>query len=499
MLVRAGRLTAYYQSGSLRPILHAQKEVLRHVYVAIRDEHWNTAPLLIVRESVETSSDIFSVDLEAESELGEVHFRWRLTIQGGPDSFIRWKLSGKPRRSFRRNRIGFCVLHPIEGCAGEPCVVEHVDGSREASLFPRFVAPHQPFLDVRALSHEVCAGVTAEVRFSGDIFETEDQRNWTDQSFKTYSTPLSLPYPVMVGPDDHVDQEVTLSLIPAHEPDVEITAGDGPSQAAPELGLIASVGILAGASFIRTDIDCQLPDWRETLANTAQSPLSREIALFTDDPQDLQDLRPMATVRRWLIFSADGTITKPDALSAARLGLGDDAKIGGGSNTNFAELNRNRRSLGPADFLAWAVNPLVHATDEQTMIENLEAQPETVYASKHFSNGVNVAISPVRVPSFAGRESWIVASISQLAQAGVMSIAYDTASPVFEEIAAFAPEQVLHVTSSAPLRAYALALRSGARVRTWMVNLTSKHQHVLFQGRRLRLSPYEVRSFDMAA
>jgi len=33
------------------------------------------------------------------------------------------------------------------------------------------------------------------ISFEGDVFETEDQRNWTDASFKTYCPPLRLPYP----------------------------------------------------------------------------------------------------------------------------------------------------------------------------------------------------------------------------------------------------------------------------------------------------------------
>ena len=32
----------------------------------------------------------------------------------------------------------------------------------------------------------------------GETFETEDQRNWSDASFKTYGTPLHLPFPVEV-------------------------------------------------------------------------------------------------------------------------------------------------------------------------------------------------------------------------------------------------------------------------------------------------------------
>jgi len=36
----------------------------------------------------------------------------------------------------------------------------------------------------------------------------EDQRNWTDASFKTYSTPLSEPFPRLVRTGDLVEQSL---------------------------------------------------------------------------------------------------------------------------------------------------------------------------------------------------------------------------------------------------------------------------------------------------
>jgi len=53
---------------------------------------------------------------------------------------------------------------------------------RNEESFPRDVAPHQPIHRHPAIAHEVAPGITAEVRFSGDVFEMEDQRNWTDAS-----------------------------------------------------------------------------------------------------------------------------------------------------------------------------------------------------------------------------------------------------------------------------------------------------------------------------
>ena len=65
------------------------------------------------------------------------------------------------------------------------------DGRRRpaSTAFPSLVAPHQPFRNVRAILHEVTPGVEVEVRMEGETFETEDQRNWSDASFKTYGTP----------------------------------------------------------------------------------------------------------------------------------------------------------------------------------------------------------------------------------------------------------------------------------------------------------------------
>ena len=50
-----------------------------------------------------------------------------------------------------------------------------------------------------ALSVELPVG-TVTTTFEGDLFEAEDQRNWTDGSFKTYSTPLASGYPLHARP-----------------------------------------------------------------------------------------------------------------------------------------------------------------------------------------------------------------------------------------------------------------------------------------------------------
>ena len=116
-------------------------------------------------------------------------------------------MDGEARSTFWRNRIGFCILHPMEYASTE-CKIEHVDGTIEQTTFPKFIAPQliindkpspvEPFSNMRALVYQVKQNLLAEVRFEGENFEMEDQRNWTDASFKTYGTPLREPSPVEV-------------------------------------------------------------------------------------------------------------------------------------------------------------------------------------------------------------------------------------------------------------------------------------------------------------
>ena len=63
------------------------------------------------------------------------------------------------------------------------------------------------------MTHELADGSDRfKVIMEGDTFETEDQRNWTDASFKTYCTPLGLPFPVEIKKGDVVEQSITIGL-----------------------------------------------------------------------------------------------------------------------------------------------------------------------------------------------------------------------------------------------------------------------------------------------
>ena len=75
------------------------------------------------------------------------------------------------------------MLHPVQDGA---CEVEHTDGRREMSRFPARISPHQPFMDVRALTHYP-AGLRVRVEFenlglrqAGARFRLEEPRPAAD-------------------------------------------------------------------------------------------------------------------------------------------------------------------------------------------------------------------------------------------------------------------------------------------------------------------------------
>jgi hypothetical protein len=483
--LRAGPLSIVFEAGDLRYIRLGDREILRRVYVAVRDRNWDTVPAVLTNLLAETDGDSFHISYDAQHRQGDIDFVWTGRIEGNAAGTIRFSMEGEARSTFLRNRIGFCVLHPMRECAGQPCEVEKVDGSVERSAFPKHISPHQPFMDMRAISHEVLPGLRAEVRFAGDTFEMEDQRNWTDASFKTYCTPLSRPYPVEIRAGDRVSQSVTLTLSgdahvkPVEHGEEELTfllTGE-PSVPLPRIGLgVASHGrpltdreIRRLSSLnqfhLRVDLcpaDREFPQELHRATKEAQAlGVALEIALHLTDAAEgeLEGVRSLLDASRppvstWLIFHTAHKSTPAVWIELARKYLSDydsRALFGAGTNAFFTELNRERPPAAQADAICYSINPQAHAFDNTTLIETLEAQAATVDSARQFSAGKPIVVSPITLkprfnPNATGPEpdpgpgelpaavdprqmslfgaGWTLGSLKYLAESGAASVTY---------------------------------------------------------------------------
>jgi hypothetical protein len=481
-ILHAGPLSLVLEGGDLRYIRLGDREVLRRVYVAVRDRNWGTIPPVYENMHLDVGDDRFHIEFDAMHREDEIDFTWHGTIHGDPDGTITYAMDGAARRTFLKNRIGLCVLHPMD-CADVSCTVEGADGSLRQGAFPREIAPDQPFMDFQAITHKVAPGVYAAVRLSGDIFEMEDQRNWTDASFKTYSTPLRIPYPAQVREGTVIMQSCTLALqraeriqvLPADAP-LTITLDPTIERPLPRLGLgsashgepltpdeIERLRVLHLAH-LRLDLDLAADldkPLREAARQAGALGIPLEIALFLSDhagaelPVLAESLRRVQPdVVRWLVFHKGDQATRIEWVRLAREILSavtPGAAFGGGSDAHFAELNRNRPPREGFDVVSFAVTPQAHAFDNASLVESLSAQAVTLDSAREFSGAMPVVVSPITLrPRFNANATvpgvlppqvdrrqmslfgaaWTTGSIKYLTAGGAESVTYyETTGP----------------------------------------------------------------------
>ena len=423
ILLQTRKFSCFFQTstGFLRRVRSSGVEVIRAIYGTVRDKNWDTVEPRLEIERIEQGQDSFSLYFSAHHESEAISFSWKGTVEGR-GGVLEFTFEGSAKKAFLRNRIGICVLHPIIECAGKPCRVRHSDGAWKEQSFPRLISPHQPLKDIRALSWSPSDRVQANIELEGEVFEMEDQRNWTDASFKTYSTPLELPFPVQVDPGEQIRQRFVLSLVVEHgtisAPEesaakIIISAGST-TKRVPKIGLAATSKALPHSSFdrerlarlrlnhLRVDVRFSYANWK-TLLHQAQEDAAAissrlQCALFLTDAaeQNLLDFRGMIRpdfVDICLIFHEGEKSTASQWFELAERHLGQHGfRLATGTNAYFAELNRQRPPRRAQ--ACYSINPQVHTFDDLSLLETLEAQPFTVESAAQFCDGALI-ISPI--------------------------------------------------------------------------------------------------------
>lgn len=382
-----------YSAGDLRDIRLGGTEIVRRIYMVFQDRNWTARPWTILEEDVHAAADSFAITLRARGSFDAEPFTWTGRLTGSPDGTIRYEVDGGTEASFIRNRLGLCILHPPI-LAGRAATLETVDGAFIEAAFPLGISPDQPFADMRALTHEVMPGLRATVTMTGETFESEDHRNWSDASYKHYCTPISLPFPVTVDPGDRIAQAVVVTLdgaVPAQDwspPALRIDIDDD-EHPLPRIGIqldhdghrLTTVEIERLAALrlghVRVDIDTSSPSASTRLEGALQDAdaVGTQLvpALHVTDVADLARLAPWAEdgrIDHWLVFDPTAKVTEPAVVAAAAAVLGP--RVGGGTNLYFTELNRGRPSASP--YVAFSITPQVHAADDQSVMQNATTQ-----------------------------------------------------------------------------------------------------------------------------
>ena len=439
--LKAGPLTAELDAGNLRYIRHGGREAIRAISYVVRDELWGTFNPEIRDLAVDETDDSFTVTYSALCSGGEQRFAYRVRITGNADGTLRFESIGTPETDFLTNRTGFVVLHGVEGISGHAARVTEVDGSVVETRFPEVIDPKQPIMNIRSLAHQVAPGLEVTCTMLGDTFEMEDQRNWTDASYKTYVRPLGLPHPFVLKAGETIEQAVELRFegtapAPAADagdatPEVRVAVGA-------EAGRVPAIAMglewhATGAAMARAEqlaglapayLSCYF-DARHAgveamrgFRNVADAfgwPLALEAVVpGLDNPAEaLRSVADMASAAgarfgsvavspaEDLDFVIPGTVfddmSPYDTLYAAAREAFPGSVIGGGNFMYFTELNRKPPPFAGMDFVIHPTCAIVHAADDRSVTETVETLPYIIRSGRSLFGDKPYCLGPVGI------------------------------------------------------------------------------------------------------
>ncbi len=487
-------MTALVDGIDLRYIRTGSLELVRRIYIAIRDESWGTLENQIDNLELAASDDHFTLEFDGRNRSSDIDFSWHARIGGSEDGTIVCSITGEAHTDFKYNRIGFCIHHPPGTNAGCPYTAQTPEGPISGTL-PEFVYPQAFEGGVLWPIFPAFSGLTIrigdgqlELELEGDLFETEDQRNWIDGSYKTYSTPLSLGFPHDATAGQEFSQGVTIRPSGITAPDVtgegpvELTVGEPTGTMLPAIGLgLASHGealtareleLIGAIAPDHLRVDLHLDDVTFDIELDRAIEESRalgcqlEIGLFVSDDA-VEDLVELATrlggqvpVARFLVVKEGAGTQTPEETTPAALvnlardylqGAAPDALFVGGTDMFFCNLNRTRPDTSAMDGVYWSMNPQIHAFDDLSLMETLEPQADTVETARSFSGDLPLVVSAVTFkprwnPYLVGPEpertpgtlppqvdprqmsqfgaAWTLGSVKYLVESGVKSVTY---------------------------------------------------------------------------
>lgn len=392
-------------------ISYRGRVVLRSIQAIVRDRNWDTAPVLIDR--VDESEHAIVLHVRTDGLGADLRGTVRAEIHG--DRFT-VSTDLESYDEFWTNRTGLVVLHP-PALSGAALTIHHTDGSTRRGRFPEDISPHQPAFEIAGLGWSD-TGLDVDVRFAGDVFEMEDQRNWTDASYKTYSRPLARPFPYRLDAGARVVQSIEISVsgtsaLPSAAQATSIRLEPGP--ALPSIATSAGTGpdpapvaaLPTGITEIIVELDLAAHNWPNALRRAASAglPLDVRFVVAEEHRSRIQDaVRALAglPVARVSAFWSTGDAPHISDISATTMlrravdAAGITAEVVGGTRSHFTELNRERHRLpDDLDALVFSVTPLFHSNSTAQLVESVAMQRLVADQAAKIAGDRPVHIGPI--------------------------------------------------------------------------------------------------------
>jgi len=390
--------------AAIRNVTYQGVQIIDLLYTAIRPWDWSTLDpdehsevVQIVGENcVVTITDLFASSMQGKTVL---------TLQPNGKFTVDYQLTGLGK--FEINRWGVCFcLHTgdwmgskVNASGNSYTLLKEISPQRviegvTQGLFPasndmQFIAP-----DGRSL----------KVISTGKILEAEDQRNWTDNTYKIYSGSLAEPRPFTIEKDVTWEQQIEFEVaVPTGSiiDGAKIVARDIPSL--PRIGLqfntesLLPIDDLEKALFI-LDIDhIRINEESLTaqkIATVNKSGLTLETALLSshqgaDLAREVEHLSARVPAGSRLLIHREGR----EIVQAEDLPKNNSLNSYiSGSDAYLVDLHRNKYNFG--DSVSYSMVPTVHSADLETTFKTLYTQCESIEFAKKFV-APQVSISPI--------------------------------------------------------------------------------------------------------
>lgn len=401
--------------GGVGAVLWQGTEVLRGANCLVRDANWGTHSVEKFSES-RTRLANGQVNILQNYKLNNGALSVELGLSIDPGGVLELTANITALKATMTNRAGLVVLHPIAHVAGADLKITHPDGSELQTKFPELISPGQPAKDISTLTHTI-SGIDVTIAFSGEVFEMEDQRNWSDASFKTYCRPLALPFPYDLKTGEAITQSLKLTVKSASDAAQIPAIGGAQVAIMPELlfalehdwlpeksdwPTIKSTGIKGlllrvHSSEFETQIWTSAAAFAENLGATIDLELvlsggdyaaQIQVAAMRCQAANLNPVHVIALPEIWLKSWQPGQGPSPNSLTAsieATKVAFPNAKTGAGMLTNFTELNRYPVDGG--DYVTHANTAIVHAADDLSVWQTLETLPHIFASGKVIAKG----------------------------------------------------------------------------------------------------------------
>lgn len=401
--------SVWVEPEGLRHWVVGGREVVSRLHLQVRDRLWHALPLTVTDSEVVRTDDGLTLVTRGRVVAAGLHIEIRLQVAIGAAVTADLEVRAVERSVY--NRIGWCLLLPAAGLGGSEFVAVR-DGTEVARTTLAGDVLPQPQVAGRPASFlppfdevfvELASGQTLQVWFAGDLFEIEDQRNWSDDSFKLYSTPLGLGLPRSAEAGTTITQQIRVAL--------RKTTPRPRAVAVLRSELFAFAGPLPSIGSVSDDpgADAQRAGLTHLLLRTGAEPTQ-----FTG-----------------AVAGALGCRPTPGEILVTRDG--------------WVELNRVRPRLSPGVGVLIPLNATVHAADDESIRSTVHTHRTIAQQARALFPGRSVHLGPFDFDSEPGPWSpgplpsagspdprrrasfaaaWVVASIAEVLSACPASLTY---------------------------------------------------------------------------